>query len=54
MTFQNTQFVFGEFARDRSYNEFRTTGVHRFQLDVPENTEEIKLKAYYSVSMKAC
>ena len=45
---KNTQFVFGQFARDRSYDEFRKTGVHRFQLDIPENTKELKIKAYYS------
>ena len=38
---QNTQFVFGQFAKDRSYDEYRKTGVHRFQLDIPENTKEI-------------
>ena len=47
---KNTQFVFGQFAKDRSYDEYRKTGVHRFQLDIPENTKEIKLKAYYTVS----
>ena len=39
--------MFGQFARDRSYDEFRKTGVHRFQLHIPDYTKEIKLKAYY-------
>ena len=38
-----------QFARERSYDEFRKTGVHRFEVDVPEKTAELKLKAYFSV-----
>ncbi len=43
----NTQLVMEMYAREKSYEEYRTTGVHRIQFDIPEKTEEIKLVAYY-------
>ena len=46
----NTQLLMLElYGKEKSYEEYRKTGVHRFQLDIPENTEELKLVAYYKV-----
>ena len=47
----NTQLlVLDLYGKEKSYEEYRRTGVHRFQLDIPELTEELKLVAYYKVS----
>ena len=35
------------YAREKSYEEYRRTGVHRIQLDIPDKTEELKLVAFY-------
>ena len=45
----NTQLLLELYGKEKSYEEYRKTGVHRFQLDIPENTEELKLVAYYKV-----
>ena len=46
---KNTEFLFhGLYAKEKSYEEYRKTGVHRFSFDVPEDTEEIYLTAFYS------
>ena len=48
---KNTEFVFHElYAKEKSYEEYRKTGVHRFNFDVPILTEELYLSAYYSDS----
>ena len=50
-TEKNTEFVYqGLYAKEKSYEEYRKTGVHRFTFDVPDKTEEIYLTAYYSDS----
>lgn len=43
----NTQLVMEMYAREKSYEEYRSTGVHRIQMDIPEKTEELKMVAYY-------
>jgi len=46
---KNTEFLFhGLYAKEKSYEEYRKTGVHRFTFDVPEKTEELRMTAYYS------
>ncbi len=35
------------YAKEKSYEEYRATGVHRILLDIPDRTEELKLVAYY-------
>ncbi len=46
---KNTEFVFHElYAKEKSYEEYRSTGVHRFSFEVPEFTEELHLAAYYN------
>ena len=45
----NTQLLLELYGKEKSYEEYRKTGVHRFQIDIPENTEELKLVAYYKV-----
>jgi hypothetical protein len=46
---RNTEFVFHElYAKEKSYEEYRSTGVHRFSFEVPEYTEELHLAAYYN------
>ena len=48
---KNTEFLFHElYAKEKTYEEYRKTGVHRFHFDVPELTEELYLSAYYSDS----
>ena len=48
---KNTEFLFHDlYAKEKSYEEYRKTGVHRFTFDVPEKTEEIYMTAYYSDS----
>ena len=49
-TEQNTQFLLGVYAKEKSYEEYRKSGVHRFTFDVPESAEEIYLTAYYQDS----
>ena len=45
---KNTEFFFHEFyAKEKSYEEFRKTGVHRFSFNVPSLTEELYLDADY-------
>ena len=46
----NTQRILDLYGKEKSYEEYRRTGVHRFQLDIPEMTEELKLVAYYKVN----
>ncbi len=41
-------FIFSElvmdlYAKEKSYEEYRTTGVHRILLDIPDKTEELKM-----------
>ena len=43
----NTQLLMEMYAREKSYEEYRRTGVHRIQLDIPDKTEELKLVAFY-------
>ena len=31
------------YAKEKSYEEYRLTGVHRFLLDIPDTTEELKM-----------
>ena len=46
---KNTEFIFHEiYAREKSFEEFRNTGVHRFRFKVPKLTEELYLSATYS------
>ena len=48
---KNTEFLYqGQYAKEKSYEEYRRTGVHRFKFDVPEKVEEIYLTAYYTDS----
>ena len=35
--------------REQSFEEFRRTGVHRIRIKVPQNSEELKLVAYFKV-----
>ena len=44
---RNTQQIMEMYAKEKSYEEYRSTGVHRIHLDIPENTDELKLVAYY-------
>lgn len=37
----NTEIVMNAFALEKSYEEYRNTGVHRIQLDIPEKTVEV-------------
>ena len=37
----NTRLVMNEFAQEKSYEEYRSTGVHRIKLDIPEKTIEV-------------
>lgn len=43
----NTQLLMEMFAREKSYEEYRKTGVHRFRLEIPPKTDQLKLVAYY-------
>ena len=51
----NTDFLMLElYGKEKAYEEYRKTGVHRFQLDIPAETAnmknpELKLVAYYQV-----
>ena len=45
---RNTELIMEQYAKEESYKEYRETGVHRFQLDIPEDTIELKLTAYYT------
>ena len=31
------------YAKEKSYEEYRLTGVHRILLDIPDKTEEVKM-----------
>ena len=44
----NTRFLMDLYARERSYEEFRTTGVHRIRLDIPDQVKQLKMVAYYN------
>ena len=44
----NTKFLMDLYARERSYEEFRTTGVHRLRIDIPDKVKQLKLVAYYT------
>ncbi|TRY74425.1 hypothetical protein TCAL_00656 [Tigriopus californicus] len=44
---KNTQFLMEMYAKEKSYQEYRTTGVHRIELEIPETTTELKMVAYY-------
>ena len=35
-------------ARERTYDEFRETGVHRLRIDIPAKVKQLKLVAYYN------
>ena len=49
---RNTELLLLDlYGKEKSYEEYRQTGVHRFQLDIPELTEELKLVAYYKVNI---
>ena len=37
------ELVMDLYAKEKSYEEYRLTGVHRFLLDIPETTEELKM-----------
>ena len=39
--YANTQLVMNAFALEKSYEEYRSTGVHRIKLDIPEKTVEV-------------
>ena len=46
---KNTQFVFQDiYAKEKSFEEFRKTGVHRFSFMVPPLTEELYLDATHT------
>ena len=45
---QNTRRILELHAQDETYKEYREKGVHRFKIDVPENTRQLTLNAYYS------
>ena len=47
-TDSNTRLCMDLFAKEMSFKEYRKTGVHRIKIDVPEQTESIKLVGYYS------
>ena len=44
---QNTDYIQQKYAKEKSFDEYRKTGVHRFSFDVPEGTEELFLNANY-------
>ena len=47
-TEKNTEFIFQKiYAKEKSFEEFRKTGVHRFSFKVPPLTEELYLVATY-------
>jgi len=47
-TDENTKLCMNLFAKEKSYKEYRETGVHRLKIDIPPKTEQIKLVGYYS------
>jgi hypothetical protein len=38
-----SELVMDLYAKEKSYEEYRTTGVHRILLDIPDKTEELKM-----------
>ena len=38
---ENAQLVMNQYAQEKSYEEYRSTGVHRIKLDIPEKTVEV-------------
>ena len=47
-TESNTELCLELFAREQSYTEFRTTGVHRIRTDTPADLEQLKLVGYFT------
>ena len=46
---KNTEFLYqGQYAKEKSYEEYRRTGVHRFKFDVPERVEELYMTAHFT------
>jgi hypothetical protein len=41
------------YAKEKSYEEYRTTGVHRILLDIPDKTEELKMVIIFSLKSQS-
>ena len=40
------ELIMDMYAKEKSYEEYRMTGVHRILLDIPDKTEEVKMVKY--------
>ena len=46
----NADLIQKKYAQEKSFDEYRRTGVHRFSFNVPPETEELDITAHYSDS----